>query len=397
MPIESSNELAIVINGTTLDIKPEIPERIYLCFEQDKWGIKPWIKQKTSGPRAYGAGAEYHLYDGTPLVAVYGTLADTAVTGALKGAAMSVADHLGGITQDKIFSGGIPVKADTEVTMDHIKHCNLVLFGNHRENAVVKKIYPELPFEVNHRHELDAGGMPPVSIRGAGVRAIYYNPLNTKRLVYLVFVDSYTRDSRAWMESIHVPMESYSAFTARPDLVVQTIGSAFFRRSALKWSGIWGGPLRRCMQFTSGWQWKPVPADDKPAPGATASFNSFTREVVKSLQKEAGIDYFLYFKMDNKDMIYDPAYFRMSDLKIIANPTLLVIADFTREDLRKYLEKSDDIVFYPALDTTALEKDRIYNVALQASSIWRVRATKQHLKNMRLGPDITAAAWAPCE
>ena len=50
------------------------------------------------------------------------------------------------------YHGYLPVKNDTEVTEDDVRHSNLILFGDPGSNLWIGKVLPQLPIQVDPRH-----------------------------------------------------------------------------------------------------------------------------------------------------------------------------------------------------------------------------------------------------
>jgi hypothetical protein len=81
------------------------------------------------------------------------------------------------------FRGDALVKDDTTVTDTDIKSANLILFGDHDSNAVVKRIAAQLPLRWDEQ-SLTVGGQTVEAAHHAPL-LIYPNPLNPKRYVVL--------------------------------------------------------------------------------------------------------------------------------------------------------------------------------------------------------------------
>jgi poly(3-hydroxybutyrate) depolymerase len=88
------------------------------------------------------------------------------------------------------YQGYLPVKSDTEVTQDDVRHSNLILFGDPGSNRWIGKVLPQLPIKWT-RDTLELGAENH-SAADYGVELIYPNPLPGADGRYVVLNSGHT-------------------------------------------------------------------------------------------------------------------------------------------------------------------------------------------------------------
>ncbi|NQU11542.1 prolyl oligopeptidase family serine peptidase [bacterium] len=377
MPVDRRAALLVQIGETFLEHPAPLPARLYVIRESDRWSMLPEWSAPTSTTRVYRVGAAANLYDGEPLLIVYGTGGSPQRIAILRTAAEKLAAFAG--AGDPMVLGRIPTKPDTEVTPEDLDHFNVILLGSATRNQVTKQLWNKLPFTVNDQRRLVAGDRDPVSIDGAGIRLSYYNPLSPQRLIFLVATDVADEAAGRWYTNVTELLTGSAGWQSvdAADLVVQTIG---------------GGDRRR-MQFTRDWQWRAVAGADHPLPAAMADPRATTLAVLKIIQQTAGTDFaFLWApKPGQKDL--DPAWFTLADLAIERRPQPILVGRVTGEELIEIHAKSlstDKLLALPAVQPKDIDPTRLYTVAMPPHVAWELKTRQQNLRDVAAGPE-----WRP--
>jgi len=192
-PFDRSKPLRVVVNGA---VPIEIPAPLPTVT-----GI---VRKDALGPddepaRLHTPGGPIQVYDGSPLLIVYGTGGTPAAQAALRAAAefasqspnTSWKDDRGEIDPgDKIphwrnLFGCLAVKPDTAVTEADLVRCNLVLLGTAVENSVVARMADRLPVRLADGRIVASDGFSlPAAQRTLGL--LHFNPLAPTRLVFWV-------------------------------------------------------------------------------------------------------------------------------------------------------------------------------------------------------------------
>jgi predicted esterase len=152
--------------------------------------------------RLHTPGGANLLYDGSPLLIVYGTRGDPATQQAQKAAAELASrnansgwfeanearPHTNGLPLRFNVYGRLRVKADVDVSADDVARHHLVLIGTAAQNTFVETIAERLPVRFSSEHiEFDDGLRVPST--GATLRLVHRNPAAPDRLLYWVASD----------------------------------------------------------------------------------------------------------------------------------------------------------------------------------------------------------------
>ena len=191
-PFDPARPLHVVINGAVpREIPAPLPAMLVLDGPAAPIGAAP--------ARLHTPGGPLQVYDGSPLLIVYGTGGDTAMNLALRTAAEAASkspntawmDNTGefdardNVPHRQNLFGRLALKPDTAVTDADLARCNLVLIGTADENAVVARIAPQLPVRLTGGALVCSDGFSlPAEQRTLGL--MHFNPLAPERLVFWV-------------------------------------------------------------------------------------------------------------------------------------------------------------------------------------------------------------------
>jgi len=177
--LAQSGILTVDINQKTVQIKAGQEKAFFCLHAEDSWVAgKKLVKDGIV--RNEGGGLSDLFM--RPLCIIYGTRQKES-TANLKRMAESLADWSG--KHDIGFGskiGKFRVKADTEVTKDELKNCNLLLLGSPAENGIIKMIEADLPTKwVKEGIQIEGKVYP-----DAGFTLVYPNPLSPQNLIGVI-------------------------------------------------------------------------------------------------------------------------------------------------------------------------------------------------------------------
>ncbi len=374
-PLDSERDLLLQCNQQLHTLTAPLADSIFIVDSADTYVLKESWNPEESKIRPYRAGAAANLYDGEPLVVVYGTTQDGPATRARRLWAERLAKH-GGAAWGPMGVGGTLVLADTSVSEDDLKRYNLLLIGGPKENRLVGRMWDQFPFTVNRKNQLIAGDREPLILDSAGIRFAYYNPLAPKRLIFLLTVPR----SPEWMETHiheapHILTGSWgTARPGRPDLVVaDPVRDGF------------GNRCKRAMQFTHGWKWRLVAGTDRPILPAFHSEANRVRAEARLQRRIADVDYVLF--RNDSDLIYcDTSSFTLADQRVAEGEEKeLIVGDLSGHALARIgLNREDTPVgIYPAPNPGDVASSRTYRVALPPTLTWELNKYKMSLRNVK--------------
>lgn len=199
-PFDRNQPLHVSVNGGVLvTLSAPLPEHATLVHAESGWSFES--AAPAISPRLHTPGSASLLYNGEPLLIVYGTRGNEAERVALRAAAEAASKspnpiwlddsgELGpdGVPHPHMTYGRLNVKPDADVTEADIARCHLVLIGSAAQNRLVERLAAKLPVRF-------AGGAiacsDGVNFRGEhyALGLVHYNPLAPDRLIFWVASD----------------------------------------------------------------------------------------------------------------------------------------------------------------------------------------------------------------
>ena len=384
MPLDAGLPLTVQLGYEILKAEEPLGQKLFIVRKEDTWSVaREWSPAKTA-VRPYRPGAAGNLYTGEPLLIVYGTAGGDERTKLLKAGAEKLAAFGG--TGGEMAVGVSPIKADTDVTDEDMANFNLVLLGSARDNQLVERMADKLPFTINEKNELLGGDRELVSMVGAGLRMLYYNPLATERLIFLIATDEELDTVAEWLKISwdNNPMTGGSGMNRgdQADLVVQTIG----------------GPVRRQMQLNRQWRWREMAGSDRRLPETMAARREITKAELRVIQRKTGADFAFTWGARADDVLFDPNDITWADVAIERTPRQTLLAKMTGEELIEVYEKwpsEDEICVFPPYDANDIDPQRDYDVVMPPHFCGRLSGRQKNLRDVQAGPDWDVAElWA---
>ena len=383
MPIDRTADLLVQVGNDLLRTPAPLAERLYVMQQNGQWSTTNQWVSPPAGTRPYRPGAAAELFTGEPLLVVYGTQGSEARDEALLKGAGSIALFPG--SWGEMVIGRIPMKADIDLTREDLDHFNLVVLGGARDNLLTAELLPDLPVTFTDRSELVAGPREPVDMRDAGLLMAYYNPLAPHRLVFLVATDEPGEAADRWYEHARGLLTGSAGFDRADtaDLVVQVLRSRLDPER--------GGPERRRMQFTHGWQWRAVDGADRKLRRKMDTNVAITRLELEAMRRANGADFALTGRGTDKDERLDRRWFTLADAMTARSPRKSIVAETSGEDLIAIYEKwgtEGELTTMPDYRPRDIDPGKTYRIAVYPHSHWMFQRRERLMINPRLGVPV---------
>ena len=186
--------LSVVSGGAPLHVSSPLPQRVYIQRKTGDSENMPYVVSLDDPPteipfRQYAAGGLNSLYvSGEPLMIVRGTGGDNRelVDAIERFCEILSKGNMGWwpFPMHPCITGKIPIKADTEITVEDERRCNLILVGPADVNGVLARIAPSLPAaESNGFLHV---GEEKYDLKGASYGLFHYNPEAPERYVMVM-------------------------------------------------------------------------------------------------------------------------------------------------------------------------------------------------------------------
>ncbi len=238
-PADLGRRLDVVVNGTPVTrLEAPLPREIFL-----RRGEAGWTVAREASPafgfRLHFPGGVTALFHGEPLLVVYGTLGPRGTTARLKAMAETGARHsrFSPATVEMrplMTHGGLPVKADRDVTPEDLERCNVIVLGSAKENALAARWAGRLPVKIDAgAKRLVASDGQAWAWDGRGFGLLHFNPDEPARLLYWIAAeDPALYDANGVLVALHAGREP------APDFVVADAGGALVaaRRFDSRWA-----------------------------------------------------------------------------------------------------------------------------------------------------------------
>ncbi|MFO1475790.1 MAG: hypothetical protein U1F98_03955 [Verrucomicrobiota bacterium] len=386
-PFDRSQPLRVSVNGAVpVNVAAPLPETIFLVKNADGWRAESTFAVPAA--RLHTPGGPMTVYNGSPLLIVYGTLGDAPVRDALKSAAIAASksshpDWLAdggeagadGVPHLQNLYGRLNIKADSDVTPADIERCNLVLIGSADQNSVVEKMAARLPVSITDGKIKGAGFEVDAARRTLGL--VYYNPLAPARLIFWVA----SPDAAAYAVS---------------NPVVQTCGRAFVGADLLVMD-IQPGKLVATGSFDSRWQWNSNRSRSALLPDSATGTHQLEIAAAEAVRRAAGADFALAAPASPALAGFTPGTTRVADLQALAYYEPVGVMDISGAELLAADAKlKAGGMRWARLQPEATNVDpaRTYRVALSGQAVGAYDViTKSSPASFRMTPLLASEAW----
>ena len=271
-PARSERDLEVIVNGQSAGHVPApLPEHLYVCL--DSLGGAAISPEAPAAPafRLHAPGGQANLFQGEPLLVVWGTGGTPDETQTLYRVAQAAANSADGKWPDPqtqrqgeplyaMVHGRHPSRPDTAVSTQDLQKYNVLLLGMPAEGSLISRLVGELPIQVaGDRIRSNDGIQWPWSGHGFGL--LHYNPEAPQRLVY-------------WIAAADVSF--YRLYSAPPLTSLTAIGAGLDGAPDLLVLDTAQRRLAAARRFDSRWNWEagyaasPIIHADIPVAGREA-------------------------------------------------------------------------------------------------------------------------------
>ncbi len=375
-PFDRTRPLQVSVNGSVPIILPApLPEGAVLAGSGKGWSFESGAE--SPGFRLHTPGSALLLYDGEPLLIVYGTGGSEAARRAMRAAALAASrspnpawpDDSGEAGVDKVphkqnLYGSLNTKADTDVTDGDVARCHLVLIGSAAQNAVVARLAGRLPVTFSGGAVTCSDG---ATFRGGrlALGLVYFDPLAPGRLIFWVASD----DPAAYAAGSAIPArmaadESYRSVNAfGADLLVMPSTAA---------------TLVAARSFDSRWRWVPGRDASPLVPASLAEPREFWSAVGRAVRRATSADFALVAAgAPSEAPKVTAGVTRVSD--VVPFFASLPIGMFEVSgaqllEIARQASAKDSGLQVPGFDASRIVATRAYRVALPTSVLWAFSA-----------------------
>jgi predicted esterase len=372
-PLDRNLPLSVSVNGAVpITLPAPLPDRIVLVHRATGWDFEP--KSERPPFRLHTPGSATLLYDGEPLLIVYGTGGTRAAQAAMRSAAEAASkspnpswpDEGGeagseGVPDSQNLYGHLKVKADTEVTASDMKRCHLVLIGTEEQNCVVRLMSGALPVHLS-ANEVSCSDGVRFSGSGLALGLVHFNPLSPGRLVFWIA----SHDPAAYRAKASIPLVmsgggSFASNAFRADLLIMHAESA---------------TLVASRSFDSRWQWVKGRESSPVLGPAFSTSHGLSTRVASAIQRATGADLVLVAKNTLADSLpVEVGVTRVWDLAPLYANTPIGVMTVSGSELLAIADHASLTtkgVVLTGPDASQINPIRHYTVALPVNVLWAI-------------------------
>ena len=360
--------------------------------ENYRWRDGRWrIAETPAKPplRRYEAGGATNLYQGEPLLIVYGTGGKYA--GQLRAAAQKLAAY-GGPAHAALRRHRFPVVADKTVTDEQLAGSNVILIGRPNENSVTKSLWARLPLSIED-NALVAAGRAPLELKNKVLGLLHPNPSHPHRLLYVLapFADAAGMSRFSKSTQYFLPGSDGFDRVSQPDLMVQDLQYRVARQ----------------MQFNKTWQWlKPRGAETR-IPSRFADRSNLAIACMNHMLSKSKADFALWWGPADRGMWgtdfnhllrFDPASYTLADFRTqhrICETTLGRVTGAELKEIWTRWGQKRELLSVPPIDLDALDDEMKYRLHIPMDLYIKLGQRKKNLLDPKPGPAFAAEEMIP--
>jgi hypothetical protein len=375
-PFDRALPLQVAVNGAVpVTLPAPLPESVVLAQGGKGWAFEPAVEPPPY--RLHTPGSAALLYNGEPLLIVYGTSGKAAAVmraaaeAASKSPNAAWLDDTGDAAKDGVphsqnLYGHLNIKADTAVTDGDIARCHLVLIGTAAQNTLVARLADRLPVRFADGSIICSDGVKfPGKHNALGL--VHYNPLAPDRLIFWVASDERAvYAAKSWIPLLMGGNPVY--FGA--DLLVMNANAP---------------TLVAARSFDSRWRWTPGREASPLVPASIKTQRDFTVRYGAAIRRAAGADFALvgsFFPAAGP--LVTTGVTRVSDLLPLFYDLHLGVCEMTGAALMDLVHvagsgNGQQLSVYPAEEIAAgrLNSARSYRVVLSVDVLWTFSGVAQ--------------------
>ena len=387
-PFDPAKPLRVVVGGTVpYEVPAPLPAEVIVAATGTP------APPAAAPARLHTPGGPIQVYDGSPLLIVYGTRGDAAANSAMRAAAEAASkssnpnwalaggdsDSRDQVPHAQNLFGRLNMKADTDVTATDLARCNLVLIGTATENAVVARIAGQLPVQFTaDRIACSDGVSLPASASTLGLMCL--NPFAPQRLVF-------------WVAS-NVPA-GYAAGATVPALA-----SPLFIGADLLVTHATERTLVATRSFDSRWRWAPGRETSPVVTSTAESHAALGRRIAEAVRRATAADFAIAGRLPKLgEQPVQPGVTRTADLASLFYGHTVDLLEMSGTELLRANERlvavaatSDTwVAFQPMVTPAAIDPAKRYRVALPMALIFPYGQTAKICPRTQWRSDVMVA------
>jgi len=392
--IQSKNVVAFSLAlDLIIDVKTvQIGEAKLSVSENYRFGDGRWqiaAAPETPQIRPYEAGGATNLYQGEPLLIVYGTGGDH--TDQLRAAAQKLAAY-GGPAHTAMRLNPFPVVADTALTDEQQARCNLILIGKPNENFVTAAVWTRLPASIEDK-ALVVADRTPLKLKNQVLALLYPNPRHPGRLLYILAPFADEVGLGLFRENPQYFLSGSDGFdrVSQPDLVVQDLR---YR-------------IARHMQFGKDWRWLGMPGTETPIPPRFADRANLAITCMNLMLSKSHADFALWWGPADRGMWgfdfnhlphFDPASYTLADFRTQHRVSETTLGSVTGAELKEIWTRwgqKQELLSVPEITLDTLDDEFEYRIHIPMDLYIKLGTRQKNLSDPRPGPAFTAEELIP--
>lgn len=364
-----------------------LPAEDHYRLVDGQWQVSS--KPASPGVRPYEAGGAANLYQGEPLLIVYGTRGEQ--TSLLKAAALQLA-AFGGPSFAPMRRHRFPVVSDQEVSKDQQARSNLILIGRPEENQLTASLWPRLPLLVED-NVLRVADRAPLELQDQVLGLLHPSPDHPDRMIYILapFTDAAGLDRFRRKPQFFLAGSDGFDRISQPDLVVRTLDDRVARQ----------------MQFGKNWQWLQPQGAETPLPAQFCNRDRLAMAAMKVMLSRSQADFALWWGPADRGMWgfdfnyllnFDPASCTMADYRIqhrLSETTLGSVTGAELKDIWRRWGGNGELISYPSITPESLDEDALYRLHIPMDLYIKLGQRQQNLRQPAAGATFTPDELIP--
>lgn len=363
-----------------------LPLSVHYRVQDDRWEAVGEYPARRF--RQYEAGGAACLYQGEPLLIVYGTGGGRADH--FRAAARKLSAY-GGPTHTAM-RHRFPIVADTDLTSEQQATSHLILIGPPDENTVTASLWSKIPVSIEGQTLL-AGNRQPLALKNRVLSLLHPNPSYPDRLVYIVapFVDEPGLQDFSRRKQFFAAGSDGFDRISQPDLIVQNLKNQVVRQ----------------MQFDKDWQWLKQPGEDVAIPRRFEQRASLAESCMKLMLSRSQADFALWWGPADRGMwgfdfnylrSYDSESFTLADFRIERRVSETTLGSVTGAELKEIWSRwgeNQELQSVPVIEPAALVDESVYRLHIPMDLYIKLGQRKKNLRDPAPGPEFSMEALIP--
>ena len=379
-----SSEKQLLVNGQAIQFKATDESKISFRLN-NKW--ERINETKPPARRAYTAGAAGNLFQGEPLLVVYGTQGTAEENAFMKNAA-GVLARSGG-PDFRPAAVRFQIRSDIQLADFPVDKYNLLLIGNAETNAYIQQISDRLPFSIAD-DVLNVSDRAELALKSSVLGFNYFNPDHPQRLIYVVspFLDPKQR--LAFLKNPRRFLAGSEGFKLidQPDLWVRGIDLR----------------IQREMQFDVNWQFKSTSDLNRNLPKEFENRTHLALAHMKVMRQKSKVQYAFWWGPEDKGLFggydfnwlttFEPNSYTTADYLVRhreVETMTAVIPGSEFLDIHKRWIGTRELITWPTVASKEIDPEKKYSIVIPMDMVPKLGIRRKTLGSVASGPNVMPA------